>query len=49
MRLNAEQEKEFVLPKERLLLYTDVPLLYNKMTKEKSDSTAYSCGAVFNR
>ncbi len=35
MRLNAEQEKEFVLPKERLLLYTDVPLLYNKMTKEK--------------
>ncbi len=35
MRLNAEQEMEFVLPKERLLLYTDVPLLYNKMTKEK--------------
>lgn len=35
MRLNAEQEMEFVLPKERLLLYTGVPLLYNKMTKEK--------------
>ena len=34
MRLNAEQEMEFVLPKERLLLYTGVPLLYNKMTKE---------------
>ena len=35
MRLNAEQEMEFVLPKECLLLYTGVPLLYNKMTKEK--------------
>ena len=35
MRLNAEQEMEFVLPKERLPLYTGVPLLYNKMTKEK--------------
>ena len=35
MRLNAEQEMEFVLPKERLLLYTGVTLLYNKMTKEK--------------
>ena len=35
MRLNAEQEMEFVLPKERLCKAADVPLLYNKMTKEK--------------